>query len=69
MKAKEVRNMAREEIENKIISLKETLFKIRASKVGEQVDRPARFKLLRRDIARCYTILRELENERPKTKN
>ena len=59
MKPLDIRNMTEAEIENKVISLKEQLFKIREESTTGQVERPNRFKDLKKDIARCYTILKE----------
>ncbi|MBD3426034.1 MAG: 50S ribosomal protein L29 [Candidatus Omnitrophica bacterium] len=67
MKATEIRNMTVAEIEQKLISLKEQMFKIRAEVTTGRVERPHRFRLLKRDIARCYTILKEKSGEEGKT--
>ena len=63
MKASEIRNMTEAEVEHKALTLKEQLFKLRAENTSGQVDRPNRFRQLRRDIARCYTILKEKKGE------
>lgn len=63
MKATEVRNMTEAEIENQLITLKEQLFKMRVESTSGRVERPNRFRSLRRDIARCYTILKEKKGE------
>ena len=55
--------MTKAEIEQKLIVLKEQLFKIRAEKVTGRIERPHRFRILRKDIARCYTILKEKSSE------
>ncbi|MEA3489932.1 MAG: 50S ribosomal protein L29 [Candidatus Omnitrophota bacterium] len=59
MKAGEIRNMTEAEIEHLMLSLKEQLFKLRSEITTGRVERPNRFRFLRRDIARCYTILKE----------
>jgi large subunit ribosomal protein L29 len=59
LKSTEVRNMTDAEIEQKLIGLKEQLFKLRAEVTTGRVERPNRFRALRKDIARCYTILKE----------
>ena len=64
MKASEVRNMTEPEIEQKLFTLKEQLFKVRAEVSTGRVERPNRFRQLRRDIARCNTILKEKAGER-----
>jgi large subunit ribosomal protein L29 len=68
MKATEIRNMTVAEIEQQLLTLKEQLFKIRAEITTGRVERPHRFRLIRRDIARCYTILKEKSGEEGKTK-
>ena len=63
MKSDEIRNMTKIEIENKVLGLKEQLFKIRAEVTTGRVERPNRFSELKRDIARCNTILKEKESD------
>jgi len=63
LKGQEIRNMTSAEIEQKLLGLKEELFKIRSEIVSGRVERPSRFRFLRRDIARCYTILKEKSSE------
>ncbi len=67
MKASEIRNMTEAEVEHKILTMKEQLFKMRVENTSGQVDRPNRFRSLRRDIARCYTILKEKKGEERQT--
>ena len=67
MKGDEIRNMTEAEIEQKLFSLKEQLFKMRAEMQTGRVERPHRFRLMKRDIARCYTILKEKSGEAGKT--
>ncbi|MFH1269590.1 MAG: 50S ribosomal protein L29 [Candidatus Omnitrophota bacterium] len=59
MKAKELRNFSKEELLQKEKSLKEELFKLNMQRYGGRVDKPHMFSLLKRDIARIETILRE----------
>ena len=63
MKPQEVRNLTEPEIENKILSIKEELFNLRSEISTGRVERPHRFRLLKRDIQRCNTILKEKQNE------
>ncbi len=62
MKANELRNMTEVEIEQSLISLKEQLFKVRSENQTGHGERPHRFRQLRRDIAKCLTILKEKES-------
>ncbi len=62
LKASDIRNMTASEIEHKIATLREELFKFRFEQKTGRVEKPHRIKEIRRDIARLYTILRERAN-------
>lgn len=62
LKPSDIRNMTIAEINNKIISLQEELFKLRFEQKTGRVEKPHRIQGVKVDIARCYTILREKEN-------
>ncbi|MDD4342914.1 MAG: 50S ribosomal protein L29 [Eubacteriales bacterium] len=70
MKAKEFRDFTTQELETKIISLKEELFNLRFQMATGQLDNPMRIKTVKKDIAKSKTVLREreLNIERPKVK-
>ncbi len=59
MKTKELRNLNKEELLQKEKALKEELFNLNLQRYGGRVDKPHMFSLLKRDIARIKTILRE----------
>lgn len=60
MKACELREMTVEELEERLRESQAELFRLRQQKAGgQQMDNPLRLRLLRRDIARMKTILRE----------
>ena len=59
MKAKELRNLSKEELLQKEKAIKEELFKLNMQRYGGRVDKPHMFSLLKRDVARIETILRE----------
>jgi len=61
MKASEIRDLSREDLEKKIKELKEELFNLRFQHAINQLDNPIRLKHVRKDIARSLTILRERE--------
>ncbi|MBU0683784.1 MAG: 50S ribosomal protein L29 [Candidatus Omnitrophota bacterium] len=63
MKPNEIKNMTIAEIENKLVSLREQLFKLRTELTSGRIERPSRFRFLRHDIARCCTILKEKKSE------
>jgi len=59
LKAKDLRNMSKEELMQKEKALKEQLFKLSAQRYAGRVEKPHEFKLARKDIARIQTILNE----------
>lgn len=72
MMASELREMTRDEILRKLAELRDEQFKLRLRRSAEQLPNPLRLRLLRRDIARCLTVLREKEvadEAKPAAKN
>jgi len=61
MKAKDLRELSREELIAKLNELKEELFNLRMLKSVGRLEQPHRFKQIKKDIARILTILREDE--------
>ena len=61
MKAKEIRQMSDQELNSKLIDLKNELFNLRFQLATGQLDNPMRIKAVRKDIARIKTIVRERE--------
>ena len=59
MKALEVRELESDELHVRITELKEELFNLRFQLATGQLDNHGRIKAVKRDIARCRTILRE----------
>ena len=59
MKPKEWRDLGLEEVEAKLDQLRGELFMARIRKETGQLENTAKLRLLRRDIARAETILRE----------
>jgi large subunit ribosomal protein L29 len=68
MKPSEIRQLSDEEIKQRIKELEEELLNLRFQKALGQLEKPHRFKMIRKDIARMKTILRERELQREKTK-
>ncbi len=58
-KPSELRNMKPGEIETKLSDAQEELMKLRFQQVTGQLSDPSRLRVLRREIARMQTILRE----------
>lgn len=59
MKIKELRSLSKDELLQKEKSLKEEIFKLNLQRYGGRVEKPHMFSLIKRDIARIYTILNE----------
>ena len=59
MKSSELRALKPEEIESKLADAREELMKFRFQQVTGQLTDSSRLRLVRRDIARMETILRE----------
>ena len=68
MKVKEIRELSIEELAQKEKGFKKELFNLNFNRKTGSLEKPHRFKLLKRDIARIQTIIRERElaNERSK---
>lgn len=61
MKAKEVRQMSEKELNSNLIDLKAELFNLRFQLATGQLDNPLKIGLVRKDIARVKTIIKERE--------
>ena len=61
MKAKEIRELNAEELNQKLASLKEELFNLRFQHATGQLENPMRIKDVKKSIARIKTIQREAE--------
>ena len=56
-----LRELSREELEQKITDHKEEIFNLRLSRNTKELDNPVRLRTLRREMARIKTILKEDE--------
>ena len=59
MRASDLREMGLEELGRKLAELRDELFKLRLRRGGEELPNPLRMRMLRRDVARCMTVMRE----------
>lgn len=59
MKPAELRDMNREELTSKHLSLKSELMNLRSRAKLGKLDKPSRISQIRKDIARILTILKE----------
>jgi large subunit ribosomal protein L29 len=61
VKAELIRDLAKEEVEQRLADSQEELFNLRIKMQVQNLDNPLRLRVLRRDIARLKTILHEHE--------
>ena len=61
MKIDEIRSKSTEALNETIYSLKEKLFDLRRKKAVGQLENLSEIKRVRKEIARCYTVLKEKE--------
>ncbi len=66
MKGKEIRDWSDDELIQKLKEFKTELFNLRFQLVTGQVDNPVRIRLVKKDIARIKSIIREKELEKIK---
>ena len=59
MKANELRELSVDELGQKLAELQEERFRLRFRSATESIENPIRFRMIRRDIARIQTVLRE----------
>lgn len=61
MKVKEIREMSNDDFLQKEKSLKKELFDLNNMKKLGNVEKPTRFKAIKKDIARMLTVIKERE--------
>lgn len=61
MKISEVRDMSVNDLNEKLAELKDELFNLRFQHAVNQLENPMRLKVVKKDIARIKTVLREIE--------
>ena len=61
MKANEIRKLSAAELEAKLAELKKDLFMLRMQHATNQLDNPLQIAVVKKDIARIKTIIRENE--------
>ncbi|MBR6407618.1 MAG: 50S ribosomal protein L29 [Clostridia bacterium] len=67
MKAAQFRELSTQELEKKLLDLKQELFNLRFQHAINQLDNPQRLSAVKKDIARVKTILREEELKNDQT--
>lgn len=61
MKARELKKMSPEELDRRLVGLKEELFNLRFQLATNQLENPHRITDVKHDIARVKTVIRERE--------
>jgi large subunit ribosomal protein L29 len=61
LKANKIKEMTSQELNDKVIELKNELFNLRFQLATGQLDNPMQIKSIKKDIARVKTILRDKE--------
>jgi len=67
MKASELKDLTKDELVNKEISLKQELMDLRFKARMGKLEKPSRISQIRRDIARILTVLKEVSYAKPDT--
>ncbi len=57
MKNKEINNLSKDELKNKINSLKKDLFNFRFRSVNAQIEDTAKIRIIKNDVAKLFTKL------------
>ena len=57
-KKKEDKKLTKDQAEKKILTLKKDLFNLRFKKINNQINNPAQFNQIKRNIARLYTTIK-----------
>jgi large subunit ribosomal protein L29 len=59
LKARQIREMTPSEMSAKLVELEEELFSLRFRNAMKQLDDPLRIHIIKREVARLKTVLRE----------
>ena len=60
-KKKEDKKLTRDQAEKKILMLKKDLLNIRFKKINNQINNPAQYNEIKKNIARLYTTMKNLK--------
>ena len=61
MKASDIRKMSAQDLDKKLLELKDELFKLRFQQAINQLENPMRINAVKKDIARIKTVQRDIE--------
>ena len=59
LKTDELRNFSKQELNEKLMALKKSLFEMLSQRSTGRVEKPSKIKDARRDVARVLTVLKE----------
>ena len=62
----DLRSLSRQELEDKVMALKKSLFNMVSQKESGRIEQPSGIKVTRRDIARILTVLNEMKQRKDK---
>jgi len=60
-KKKEDKKLTKDQAEKKILMLKKDLFNIRFKKINNQINNPAQYSEIKKNIARLYTTIKNIK--------
>ena len=63
MRAEEIRELTDDEVRSRVAELEEERFRLRFRAATETLEDPLRLRVIRKDVARMKTVLRERERE------
>ena len=69
MKASEIKELSRDEIQHKLVDLKHELFNLRFQHGIGQLENPTKMKQTKKDIARLNTVLNQMVRNPQDTDN
>jgi len=58
---KEDKKLTKDQAEKKIMTLKKDLFNIRFKKINNQINNPAQYNQIKKNIARLYTTIKNIK--------
>ena len=61
MAKKEDKKLTKDQAEKKILTLKKDLFNIRFKKINNQINNPAQYNEIKKNIARLYTTIKNIK--------
>lgn len=59
LKSSELRNLSKQELQEKLTALKKSVFEMRTQGATARIEKPSKVREAKKDIARILTVLRE----------